>query len=443
MGALACPHGAAGRGCCHYLLRRSRQGDDDGDPGMARRTNEAAAVTGSGGAGQVTAKTNSWLTAAKANKQDEFYTQLSDIEKELRHYRTHFKGKVVLCNCDDPYESDFFKYFVINFRRLGLKKLIASCYSGSPIAGHQLSFSDLKGLTDEDVVAKRPYVIEITDIPDADGDGSIGLADVEFLLRHDANLLTALDGDGDFRSLVEAMQRRGVRVVGVPKTIDNDLEGTDQTFGFNTALELATDAIDRLHTTAESHDRVLVLEVMGRTAGWIALHAAIAGGADVVLIPELPFSYDRVAAAAEQRERAGKRFSIVVVAEGAAPAGGQVVEQEAGRLGAVGAVVAAEIARRTGKETRVAVLGHLQRGGRPTAVDRLLATAFGAAAVRTLASGARGRVVALHGTEIVTVPLAEVAGRCRRVPLDSPLLQTAVDLGMEIGAAFGEESAEG
>jgi hypothetical protein len=152
------------------------------------------------GAGQITAKTNSWLTAAKANKQDEFYTQLSDIETELRHFRKHFKDKVVLCNCDDPYESDFFKYFVINFRRLGLKKLIVSCYSGSPIAGQQLSFSDLEGLSEEDAAAKRPFKIEISDIPDADGDGSIGLADVEYLLRHDANVLTALEGDGDFRA---------------------------------------------------------------------------------------------------------------------------------------------------------------------------------------------------------------------------------------------------
>lgn len=152
------------------------------------------------GAGQVTAKTNSWLTAAKASKQDEFYTQLADIEKELRHFRKHFKGKVVLCNCDDPYESDFFKYFVINFRRLGLKKLIASCYAGSPVAGQQILFPDLKGLSEEEADDRRPYKIEISNIPDTDGDGSIGLPDVEYLLRHDANILSALEGDGDFRS---------------------------------------------------------------------------------------------------------------------------------------------------------------------------------------------------------------------------------------------------
>ena len=156
--------------------------------------------SGDEGTGQITAKTNSWLTAAKANKQDEFYTQLSDIEDELRNFRKHFKDKVVLCNCDDPFESDFFKYFVINFRRLGLKKLIASCYSGSPVAGLQLPLFDLEGLSKEEAEAKRPYKIEITEISDSDGDGSIGLADVEYLLRHDANVLTALKGDGDFRS---------------------------------------------------------------------------------------------------------------------------------------------------------------------------------------------------------------------------------------------------
>ncbi len=168
---------------------------------MSTSFNDTATDEGYGrGAGSVTAKSNSWLTAAKANKQDEFYTQLADIENELRNFRRHFKGKVVLCNCDDPYESDFFKYFVMNFRRLGITKLIASCYAGSPVAGAQLAFSELEGLTEEEAAARQPYKIEITEIPDADGDGSIGLADVEYLLRHDANILTPLKGDGDFRS---------------------------------------------------------------------------------------------------------------------------------------------------------------------------------------------------------------------------------------------------
>lgn len=152
------------------------------------------------GAGSVTATTNSWLGAAKASKADEFYTQLSDIENELKNFRKHFKDKVILCNCDDPFESDFFKYFVINFRRLGIKKLIASCYAGSPVAGQQLALEELEGLSIDQAAAKQPYKIEIAEIPDADGDGSIGLADVEYLLRHDANVLTALEGDGDFRS---------------------------------------------------------------------------------------------------------------------------------------------------------------------------------------------------------------------------------------------------
>jgi hypothetical protein len=152
------------------------------------------------GVGSVTADSNSWLTAAKASKQDEFYTQLSDIENELRNFRKHFKDKVVLCNCDDPFESDFFKYFVMNFRRLGIKKLIASCYAGSPVQGQELALFDLAGMTEAQAAARRPYKIEISDIPDADGDGSIGLPDVEYLLRHDANILTALEGDGDFRS---------------------------------------------------------------------------------------------------------------------------------------------------------------------------------------------------------------------------------------------------
>lgn len=152
------------------------------------------------GVGSVTADSNSWLTAAKASKQDEFYTQLGDIEKELGNFRKHFKDKVVLCNCDDPFESDFFKYFVMNFRRLGIKKLIASCYAGSPVQGQELALFELAGMTQAEAAARRPYKIEISEIPDADGDGSIGLADVEYLLRHDGNILTALEGDGDFRS---------------------------------------------------------------------------------------------------------------------------------------------------------------------------------------------------------------------------------------------------
>ncbi len=254
----------------------------------------------------------------------------------------------------------------------------------------------------------------------------------------EVDALVAIGGDGTQR-IAARLADRGVRVVGVPKTIDNDLEGTDRTFGFDTALDLATDAIDRLHTTAESHDRVMVVEVMGRTAGWIALHAAIAGGADVALIPEIPFSIDRVVEAIRRRDEAGRRFSIVVVAEGATPQGGTAVYQEPDRLGGVGALVADAVGRATGKESRLAVLGYLQRGGRPTAFDRVLATAFGTAAVRTLALGAFGRLVALSGGEITTVALASVAGRRRRIPLDSMLLRTAAELGIELGDTIARD----
>ena len=250
--------------------------------------------------------------------------------------------------------------------------------------------------------------------------------------------LVTIGGDGT-QTIAGLFAARGVRVVGVPKTIDNDLAGTDLTFGFNSALDMVTDALDRLHTTAESHDRVMVLEVMGRTAGWIALHSAVAGGADVALIPEIPYRIERVAEAILARERAGRKFSIVVAAEGAAPAGGAMtVAAEATatsgvRLGGVGHVLGRALEERTGKDTRVAVLGHLQRGGSPTAIDRILATSFGAAAVRALAAGERAHVVVLRDGSIRTVPIDEVAGHCRTVPLTSPLLVTACDLGIEIG----------
>ena len=194
-------------------------------------------------------------------------------------------------------------------------------------------------------------------------------------------------------SIGQQLFEGGVPLVGVPKTIDNDLEGTVMTFGFDSAVACATDALDRLHTTAESHNRVMVLEVMGRYAGWIALYAGVAGGADVILIPEIPFTYDSICAKIQEREKAGKHFTLVIVAEGAREKGGefvtaadQVANREA-RLGGIGAVVAAEIEKRTGKEARACVLGHLQRGGSPTNFDRALCSIFGAEAVELIAAG--------------------------------------------------------
>ena len=237
--------------------------------------------------------------------------------------------------------------------------------------------------------------------------------------------LIIIGGNGSLTVGEILFREHGIPVLGVPKTIDNDIEGTDLTFGFNTAVQIATDAIDRLHTTAESHDRVMVVEVMGRHSGWIATHAGLAGGAAVVLIPERPFDIDEVCERLVRRHSRGRFASIVVVAEGSRPAEGtiDVPDQTRGeyghiRLGGIGSIVAAEIGLRTGFETRPVLLGHVQRGGTPTAFDRVLSTRFGVAAVDAAREGKWGSMVALRDNNIVTVPLAEAAGRSRTVDLD-------------------------
>ena len=250
--------------------------------------------------------------------------------------------------------------------------------------------------------------------------------------------LVSIGGDGSL-SIAQQFHEHGVPIVGVPKTIDNDLAGTLMTFGFDSAVACATDALDRLHTTAESHKRVMVLEVMGRYAGWIALYAAVAGGADVVLIPEVPFDYDAVCGKIHERERRGRAFTLVVVAEGAREKGGGFVtraEAEAHReahLGGIGAVVAKELERRTGKETRACVLGHLQRGGTPTTFDRALCSMFGATAVELVAAGEFGRMVAFVGPGVGSVPLRDAVDRLKTVPPDSNLIRTARALGISLG----------
>jgi 6-phosphofructokinase 1 len=225
----------------------------------------------------------------------------------------------------------------------------------------------------------------------------------------------------------------GVPVIGVPKTIDNDLAGTDRTFGFDTALLVATDALDRLHTTAASHNRVMVLEVMGRHAGWIALHSGIAGGADIILIPEIPFDIRKVADKIMERERHGSTFSIVVAAEGAFPRGGQPMYKAGGRLGGIGAVVSEQLEQLTGKESRCVILGHIQRGGEPTPYDRILATRYGAAAVNALHNGITGEMVAMRAQDIVTVPLEEICGHIKTVRPHNDLIRTARGLGVSFG----------
>jgi phosphofructokinase-like protein len=256
---------------------------------------------------------------------------------------------------------------------------------------------------------------------------------VEAIRRHGLTALITIGGEGTQRIALELSQL-GAPVVGVPKTIDNDLHGTDSTFGFDTALQVATDAIDRLHTTAASHNRIMVLEVMGRHTGWIALHSGLAGGADVILIPEIPFSIDVVAERLRRREAAGGTFSIIVVAEGAQPIGGSAMYLAEGRLGGMGHFVGEQLERLTGKEVRIVVLGHLQRGGSPSPIDRLLATRFGAAAVAAVRAGTTGVMVALRGNDIITLPLAEACGRLKTVPLDSDILEC----GRSLGVTFGE-----
>ncbi|MDT7605084.1 MAG: ATP-dependent phosphofructokinase / diphosphate-dependent phosphofructokinase [Acidobacteriota bacterium] len=252
--------------------------------------------------------------------------------------------------------------------------------------------------------------------------------------------LVVLGGEGSL-GIAQEFDARGVPVIGVPKTIDNDLACTELTFGFVTALDIATEALDRLHTTAASHDRVMVLEVMGRHTGWIALHSGIAGGADVILIPEIPFTYEAVVEKIYERERCDRQFSIVVVAEGATPVGGREIYQDPGdrehapRLGGIGEYVAHEIEGRTQKESRCVVLGHLQRGGTPNAFDRMLATNYGACAVHALMRGERGKMVALHAADIVTVPLSKAVANIKTVPVGSQLIRTARDVGISFGAA--------
>jgi 6-phosphofructokinase 1 len=242
--------------------------------------------------------------------------------------------------------------------------------------------------------------------------------------RHGLEGLIPIGGE-DTLGVANRLQEEGVNVVGVPKTIDNDLGGTDLTFGFDTALQVATDAIDRLHTTAESHHRILVVEVMGRTAGWIALHSGVAGGADVILIPEIPFDIDEVCRLIRRRHERGRPFSIVVAAEGAAPKEG-TMEVTRGtsldefghpRLGGIGYMLEKEIEDRTGYETRATILGHVQRGGTPTAFDRVLATRLGLAAIDAAHDGQWGKMAALRATEIELVPLADAVAEVRRVPV--------------------------
>jgi 6-phosphofructokinase 1 len=262
---------------------------------------------------------------------------------------------------------------------------------------------------------------------------------VSSIKRQKIDALVAIGGDGTL-SIAHKYDKLGVPIIGIPKTIDNDLAGTDLTFGHDTAVQIISDALDRLHTTAQSHHRVMVLEVMGRYAGWLALNGAIAGGGDIVLIPEIPFTFKKVIKAIHERRRNGKRFSLIVVAEGAMPRGGDMVvakriegSPDPIRLGGIGKVVADHIEGEMGISTRYTVLGHLQRGGTPTAMDRRLATSFGSHAVDLLAQGRVGRMVALRGERITDIPISQAVGQLKKVTQRHPMMRAARGLGMSFG----------
>ncbi len=331
---------------------------------------------------------------------------------------------------------------------LGIRKGYEGLFDTSKIV--QLTAESVRGITHlggtilGTTNRNNPFEFPVT-LPDGTKttvDRSDEVVDSFKRLKIDA--IVVIGGDGSMR-IAHRFAAKGMPVVGVPKTIDNDLSGTVITFGFDTAVTVATDALDRLHSTAEAHERVFVVEVMGRYAGWIALNAGVSSTADAILIPEIPFDVDVVCERIMDREAHGRHFSIVVVAEGAKPVGGQMVTRGAKeegrevRLGGIAEQVAAEIQARTGKETRAVVLGHLQRGGRPTTFDRLVALRFGAAAVRMVAERSFNVMVALDPPTVRAVPLSDAIGRMKSVPLDCDTVLTA----RELGITFGEPGTEG
>ncbi|MEO0477092.1 MAG: ATP-dependent 6-phosphofructokinase [Planctomycetota bacterium] len=279
---------------------------------------------------------------------------------------------------------------------------------------------------------------------DVKPDGSFEIIDVtdrcmDSIKKHGIDALIVIGGDGTM-ACAKNFVDQGVNCIGVPKTIDNDLVGTDVTFGFATAVDTATEAIDRIHTTAASHHRAMVIEVMGRNAGWIALHAGLASGSDIILLPEMPFDIDKVCEVVRQRSESGKGFSLICCSEGAKAKGAEQVIKKLDptspdpvRLGGIGQIVTDQIQEQTGIEARNTVLGYVQRGGTPSSTDRVLATQFGHKAINVLLSGQPNRLIVMHGRDVTHAPLEAAAGKQRTVPLDHPLLATALAVGTSFG----------
>jgi phosphofructokinase-like protein len=327
---------------------------------------------------------------------------------------------------------------------VGIRSGYDGLLSSSPRRGLiPLSAERVEGITDQGgTILGTTNAGNPLKYPTKLADGSIVERDrcrelVRAMKRERIDALVAIGGDGSL-GIANALVKYGLRVVGVPKTIDNDLESTVVTFGFDSAVSFATNCLDRLHTTTQSHRRVMVVEVMGRYAGWIALNSGVSGDAHAILIPEIPYDIRKVAAAIKDREQRGDAYSIVVVAEGAKPKGGthSVIEKNVGqaeRLGGIAERVSKELGVLTGKETRHVVLGHLLRGGSPTTFDRLISLRFGAAAVRALAEGKSGVMVALNPPTVRYVPLAKATRRMKLVPINSDTVRTARDLGICLG----------
>lgn len=324
---------------------------------------------------------------------------------------------------------------------VGIRNGYGSLYSDTPFIS--LTREHVRGITMKGGTilgtANRGNPFEM---PYQKSDGTWDLEDrsdeaVEMFRKHDVDALVAIGGDGSMR-IANRMSNKGVPVVGIPKTIDNDIWGCDVSLGFDTAVTIATEAIDRIATTAESHHRIMVVEVMGRYAGWIALHAGLSASADSILIPEIEFSLDSVAEKIMDREKNGETYSIIVVAEGAVEkegdrfVKGKVIGQSE-QLGGVAEYLAKELSERTGKESRSLVLGHLQRGGTPSTYDRLISLRYGAAAVRSLDSGEYNRMVVMQQNRIKTIPLADVADKMKLVPSDSETILTAREIGICLG----------